>query len=120
MYKKQCNDKSFMESRTLPMPQTISTSGLPSKQRLSAPITQSIKPLPSNPIILQQLKTILPPGEPVKQSEQESLPTAEELEANQKQFSQPNILTLTHEEFVQWRQVLGQFQSEVSKAIQMK
>jgi len=107
-----------MESRILQTPQTTSTFGPPiSQQPVLDPTIQQHNPSPSSKIILHHSHPILSPGEPIKQSEQENLATAEELELSQKEFNQPNILTMTHEEFYQWRQVLGQFKHELSKTI---
>jgi hypothetical protein len=109
-----------MESHILLTPQTTSISGIQnSPGHVLAPIFQPTKPSPSNPIILENSQPNLPPGERIKQSDQENLATAEELELNQKEFNQPNILTMTHEEFYQWRQVLGQFKNDLSKTIKL-
>jgi hypothetical protein len=79
-------------------------------------------PLHSIPTIKKDSKVVLPLGDPskspevVNQHQKQQIPTAEAMEQTQIE-PQMSILTLTYEEFYQWRQVLGQYKKEIRATI---
>jgi hypothetical protein len=107
-----------MECHTLLMDSATSIPGrLIQHPNLSDPITQQQKPFDITPTISKSLKENLNSGEANKSPEPESLkfPTAEEIE--QEKYPSQRVLTVTNEEFYQWKQILGNYKKIIRKNI---
>ena len=95
---------------------TPQTNCIPGTRNLTllVPITQQPSPCNSNPATLQNSPGILQHGEHFKFPVLEN-PTVETILSSK--VPSPRILTLTAEEFYQWRQVLGQFKQSLQKEL---
>jgi hypothetical protein len=107
-----------MECHTLLTSNIISTPGTPRlpHNTLEATMPQQERS-DTTRIISKSLKEDLQVGEQNKKPEHESLklPTPEEIE--QEKYPAPRVLTMTNEEFYQWRQILGTYKKIIKKNI---
>jgi hypothetical protein len=113
----QCSDKYFMESLISSTAKAASSLGTPRQSLSSSEHTMSNQgklPIPKtsseNSLVGFMTGEASSPSVPER-----PLPTAEEIQASKSQ--NPRILTMTSEEFYQWRQVLGNYKTLVKSQL---
>jgi hypothetical protein len=107
-----------MEFPTSPMPSTDSSHGTPKPSlTLSEPTTQPQTQSPTQTTISPNSLIGFKPGEPIKvPASVNPVPPAEEMLVAK--ATEKRILKMKSDEFYQWQQILGQYQTTIQSTIE--